>query len=119
MKILDCRVYRGPNFWSLNPVIKMKLDLQDLEEKPSNKIEGFVDRLLAMIPSLETHRCSIGKPGGLIQRMKEGTWMGHITEHIALELQCLAGTDVGYGKTLSTDDDGIYNVIYSYVEEKV
>lgn len=119
MKILDTRTYRGPNIWSLNPVIKLKLDLGELEEKPSNKIEGFVEKLLAMLPSLETHRCSIGKPGGLVLRMREGTWMGHITEHIALELQCLAGTDVGYGKTLSTDDHGIYNVIYSYVEEKV
>lgn len=119
MKILDCRVYRGPNLWSLNPVIKMKLDLEDLEEKPSSKIENFTDRLLALIPTLEAHRCSIGKPGGLIQRMREGTWMGHITEHISLELQCLAGTEVGYGKTLSTDDYGVYNVVYSYVEEKV
>lgn len=119
MKILDIRSYRGPNNWSLNPVIKMKLNIEELEEKPSNKIDGFVDRLLALIPSLDVHRCSIGKPGGLILRMREGTWMGHITEHIALELQCLAGTEVGYGKTLGTGDYGIYNVIYSYVEEEV
>lgn len=119
MKIIEFRTYRGPNLWSLNPVIKMKLDLEDLEEKPSNLIDGFVDRVLEMIPSLNEHRCSIGKPGGLVERMREGTWMGHITEHISLELQTLAGTDVGYGKTLGAGQYGVYNVIYSYIEEAV
>lgn len=119
MKILDLRTYGGPNIWSLSPVIKIKLDLEELEDRPSNKIENFVERILQLVPTLETHRCSIGEPGGLIIRMKEGTWMGHVMEHLALELQCLAGTEVGYGKTLGTDQHGIYNVIYSYVEETV
>jgi cyanophycin synthetase len=119
MKVLDIKTFGGPNIWSLSPVIKMKLDLEELEERPSNKIEGFTDRLLTLIPTLQSHRCSIGEPGGLIQRMMDGTWMGHIIEHIALELQCLSGTEVGYGKTLGTDQYGVYNVIYSYTGEKV
>jgi len=100
-------------------VIRLVLDIEDLEERPSNTIEGFTDRLIAMIPSLYEHRCSEGVPGGFITRLREGTWAGHIVEHIALELQCLVGTPVGYGKSRSTDQPGVYNVIYSYIEEKV
>lgn len=119
MKILETQVFRGPNMYSLNPVIRLVLDIEDLEERPSNLIEGFTDRLLEMIPSLYEHRCSEGVPGGFITRLREGTWAGHIVEHVALELQCLVGTPVGYGKARSTDRPGVYNVIYAYVEEKV
>jgi len=119
MKVLETQVYRGPNVFSLSPVIRMKIDLEELEEKPSNLIDGFTDRLVEMMPSLYTHRCSEGVPGGFITRLREGTWAGHIIEHIALELQCLVGTEVGYGKTRSVDRAGVYNIIFAYLEERV
>jgi cyanophycin synthetase len=119
MKVLETQVYRGPNVFSLSPVIRMKVDLEDLEEKPSNLIDGFTDRLVEMMPSLYTHRCSEGVPGGFITRLREGTWAGHIIEHIALELQCVVGTEVGYGKTRSVDGPGIYNIVFAYIEERV
>jgi cyanophycin synthetase len=119
MKVLDRQVFRGPNIYSLKPVIKLLLDIEEFEERPSNKIVGFTDRLIEMIPSLYDHRCSEGERGGFITRLREGTWMGHIIEHIALELQCIVGTEVGYGKSRSTSQPGVYNVVYSYIEEKV
>jgi cyanophycin synthetase len=119
MKILETQVFRGPNIYNLRPVIRFVLDIEDLEERPSNLIEGFTDRLVEMMPTLHTHRCSEGVEGGFIMRLRDGTWAGHIVEHIALELQTLVGTDVGYGKTRSADRAGVYNVIYSYIEEKV
>ncbi len=99
MRILETRVYRGPNPYGYRPLIRLILDLEDLEEYPTDKMPGFVDSLLALIPSLEEHGCSYGRPGGFIQRMREGTWPGHVVEHVALELQNLAGTPVTYGKT--------------------
>lgn len=119
MKVINTQVFRGPNIYSLNPVIKLLLDIEELEERPSNTIDNFTDRLVAMIPSLYDHRCSEGVPGGFIYRLREGTWMGHIVEHVSLELQCLVGTPVGYGKCRSAGQPGLYNVIYSYVEEKL
>ena len=86
---------------------------------PSNKIPGFTDALVELLPSLEDHACSLGRRGGFITRLREGTWAGHIAEHIALELQNLAGTDVRHGKTRSTGETGRYNVIYEYREEAV
>lgn len=120
MKILDTRVMRGPNLWSIrrHKLIVMRLDLEEMEEYPSNKIPGFLERMQALMPSLYEHRCSEGVPGGFYMRVQEGTWMGHIVEHIALELQTLAGMDTGFGRTRSTGEHGIYNVVYSYVEEK-
>jgi cyanophycin synthetase len=101
-------------------VIRLKLDIEELEERPSNLIDGFTDRLMEMIPSLWEHRCSEGVPGGFLSRLRDGTWMGHIVEHVALELQSLVGTEVGYGKSRSVPGEtGVYNVIYSYIEEKV
>jgi cyanophycin synthetase len=119
MKILESQVFRGPNIYSLKPVIRFVLDIEDLEEKPSNLIPGFSESLIKLIPSLEQHRCSEGVPGGFVSRLREGTWAGHIVEHIAIELQCLVGTEVGFGRCRSTGEKGIYNVIFSYLEEKV
>ena len=119
LKILETRVLRGPNYWSQKPVVKMLVDLGVLEQFPSNKISGFVEGLLEWMPSLEDHACSMNRRGGFVTRLKEGTWMGHVSEHIALELQNLAGTDVRHGKTRSTGDEGQYNVIYEYREEAV
>ena len=112
---------RGPNYWSIrrHKLIVMVLDLEEMEELPSNKIEGFPERLKAMFPSMYSHRCSEGCEGGFFMRVDEGTWMGHIIEHIALEIQTLAGMDTGFGRTRGYGEKGVYNVVFSYMEESV
>ncbi len=119
MKILKIQALRGPNIWSITrkKLIQMRLDLEDLEQKPTNKIEGFGARLEKLIPSMYEHRCSEGVAGGFFMRVKEGTWMGHVIEHIALEIQTLAGMETGFGRTRGTKSPGVYNVVFSYVEE--
>jgi cyanophycin synthetase len=121
MKILSIQALRGPNIWSVNrkKLIQMRLDLEELEQLPTNKIEGFKERLMAMFPSMQAHRCSEGCPGGFFMRVERGTWMGHVIEHIALEIQTLAGMETGFGRTRQTKTEGIYNVVFSYSEEKV
>jgi len=110
----------GPNYWSANrhKLIVMLLDLEDMEQRPTDKIPGFGERLQALMPTMYEHRCSEGVPGGFFQRVEEGTWMGHVTEHIALELQTLAGMETGFGRTRETKDKGIYHVVFSYMEAK-
>ncbi|MBT8327664.1 MAG: cyanophycin synthetase [Bacteroidia bacterium] len=121
MRIREINAMRGPNYWSVrrHKLIVMVLDLEEMEELPSNKIDGFYDRLIAMFPSMYSHRCSVGTEGGFFQRVEEGTWMGHIIEHIALELQTLAGMDVGFGRTRGYGEEGVYNVVFAYMEETV
>ena len=121
MKILDIRAMRGPNYWSIrrHKLIVMKLDIEDMEQQPTNKIPGFPERLEKMFPSLYEHRCSEDFKGGFFHRVREGTWMGHVIEHIALEIQTLAGMDCGFGRTRSTAQNGVYNVVFDYMEEKV
>ena len=121
MKILSVQALRGPNIWSVSrkKLIQMRLDLEELEEFPTNKIKGFRERLEAMFPSMIEHRCSEEVRGGFFQRIERGTWMGHVIEHIALETQSLAGMETGYGRTRETKTPGVYNVVFSYVEEKV
>ena len=121
MKIEKIQVLKGPNIWSTyrKKLIQMRLDLEDLEERPTNTISGFYERLETLIPSLYTHRCSPGVPGGFFERVKEGTWMGHVIEHIALEIQTLAGMNTGYGRTRETHTKGVYHVVFIYEEEKV
>jgi cyanophycin synthetase len=120
MKILGIQVLRGPNIWSINrkKLIQMRLDLEDLEKRPTNVIDGFRERIEQLIPTLHSHRCSKGVAGGFLTRIEEGTWMGHVIEHIALEIQTLAGMDTGFGRTRQTKTEGIYNVVFSYLEEK-
>ncbi len=119
MKILEIKVLKGPNYWSVrrNKLIQMKLDLEEMEQKPTNVIAGFKDRLEKMFPSMFSHRCSVGEPGGFFQRVEEGTWMGHVIELVALEMQTLAGMDTGFGRTRGTGKDGEYYVVFSYMEE--
>ncbi|HEX4875438.1 MAG TPA: cyanophycin synthetase [Chitinophagaceae bacterium] len=121
MKILEIKVLKGPNYWSVRrtKLIQMKLDLEEKENMPTNKIPGFRERLEKLLPSLYEHRCSVGKPGGFFQRVDEGTWMGHVVEHIALEIQTLAGMDTGFGRTRTPEGEkeGIYYVVFSYMEE--
>jgi len=121
MKIIEIKTLRGPNYWSnyRKKLIVLKLDLENLEESPTNKIEGFSDRLEKLIPSMHKHRCSKDYAGGFFERVKEGTWMGHVIEHIALEIQTMAGMDCGFGRTRGTGKKGIYNVVFSYMEENV
>lgn len=121
MKILDIRVMRGPNYWSIrrHKLVVMKLDIEGLEDLPTNKINGFAERMEQMFPSMYAHECSEGHAGGFFKRVREGTWMGHVVEHIALEIQTLAGMDVGFGRTRSTGQHGVYNVVFNYMEEKV
>ena len=121
MKILKIQALRGPNLWSIRrtKLIQMRLDLEELEERPTDKIEGFRERIEALLPTLIEHRCSEGCYGGFFQRVDRGTWMGHVIEHIALEIQTLAGMDVGFGRTRETKTAGVYNVVFNYLEEKV
>jgi cyanophycin synthetase len=116
LRILDSRIYRGPNIWARVPVILLKIDIGELEDRPSNMIEGFNDELIGLMPSLYDHYCSLGRPGGFLERLREGTWMGHVLEHVALELQTLAGSEGTRGLTRSTDDRGVYNVVYQYAQ---
>ncbi len=119
LRILETRVYRGPNYWSYGPTIKLVVDLGVLEQFPSNTIPGFVDALLELVPGVALHSCSTGRTGGFEKRLREGTWAGHIAEHVALQLQRDAGTEVGRGKTRGTGEPGRYHVVYSYAEESV
>ena len=119
MKIKEIKVLRGPNYWSIrrNKLIQLKLDLEEMEQKPTNLIPGFLERLSALLPSMYSHRCSEEKAGGFFYRVEEGTWMGHVIEHIAIEIQTLAGMDTGFGRTRGTGNAGEYYVVFSYMEE--
>ncbi|MGC1307878.1 MAG: cyanophycin synthetase [Phormidesmis sp.] len=120
MKILKTLTLRGPNYWSIGytKLIVARLDLEDLAERPSDTIPGFYEGLAAALPSLVEHFCSPGCRGGFLSRVQEGTMMGHIIEHIALELQSLAGMDVGFGRTRETAEEGVYQVVFEYENEK-
>lgn len=121
MRILELKAMRGPNYWSIrrHKLIVMRLDIEELEERPTDKIPGFFERMRDLIPTLYTHRCSEEHEGGFFERVQRGTWMGHVIEHIALEIQTLAGMDTGFGRTRTTGEYGIYNVVFSYMEEAV
>jgi cyanophycin synthetase len=121
MKIREINAMRGPNYWSIrrHKLIVMVLDLEEMEAFPTNKISGFSERLEKLLPELYTHRCSEGCPGGFFMRVKEGTWMGHVAEHIALEIQTMAGMDTGFGRTRGYGEQGVYHVVFSYTEEEV
>jgi cyanophycin synthetase len=119
LRIVETQVFRGPSYWSYEPCIRLLVDLGSLEEWPTNRIPGFVDGLLAMLPGVGEHTCSLGKRGGFRERLVEGTWVGHVAEHIALELQRESGAHVYRGKTRGAGETGRYHVIYGYWEERV
>ncbi|KFN44591.1 cyanophycin synthetase [Arenimonas oryziterrae] len=120
MRILDRSVFVGPSLYAHFPVIRLELDLGVLEAWPTAKLgPAFIDGLLAALPGLAEHGCSYGEPGGFVRRMREdeGTWLGHVLEHVAIELQNVAGEQVTFGKTRSAGRDGVYSVVYEYVQK--
>ena len=119
MEIRQTRVYRGPSTWARVPVIDLLLDLGEFEHHPSNVIPDFNARLVAAVPTLASHGCSFGQPGGFLRRLETGTWLGHVVEHVALELQILAGNQVARGKTRAAGETGVYHVVYQYRHEDV
>jgi len=122
MKIIETSVFRGPNIYALFPVIRHVVDLGVLEDWPSAKLGGgFIDGLLEALPGLHEHGCSYREPGGFVRRLREdgGTWLGHVWEHMAIELQNVAGAEVTFGKTRGAGAPGVYNMIYEYEQEDV
>ncbi len=111
IEFLNVLHLRGPNIWTYRSVLEAWVDIHDLEDCPSNVIPGFYERLTAMLPSLVEHRCSIGERGGFLKRLRDGTWPGHILEHVTLELQNLAGMTGGFGKARETSIRGVYKVV--------
>ncbi|MDB9311733.1 cyanophycin synthetase [Spirulina sp. CS-785/01] len=120
MKILKTSTLRGPNYWSIryHKLIAMRLDLEDLDERYSNEIPGFYEGLTKVLPTLVEHYCSRGYRGGFLERVQEGTLMGHIVEHVALELQDLVGIHVGFGRTRETSERGVFSVVFEYTDEQ-
>ncbi len=122
MEILDRSVYVGPSHYAHFPVIRLELDLGALEHWPTRKLgDAFIDALLEALPGLREHGCSYGEPGGFVRRMTEddGTWLGHVLEHVAIELQNVAGVKVTFGKTRETSRPGVYDVVFEYEQEDV
>ena len=117
MEILSLKALRGPNQWASFPCLEAWVDLGHLEDFPSHTLPGFNDRIMAWLPTMIEHRCSIGERGGFFERLRTGTWMGHVLEHVTLELQTLAGTPVGYGRAREANTRGVYKVVIEYKEE--
>ena len=119
ISIREQRVYRGPNYYAYEPAVHLVVDIGGLEDAPTDTLPGFTESLVALLPGLRDHQCSRGRDGGFVERLEEGTWAGHVTEHVALELQRTAGHEITRGKTRSTGERGVYNVIYGYLDETV
>src|SRR4051812_40216093 len=120
LAILETRVYRGPNIWSYERAIHLVVDLGSLEDWPTDRLPGFTDRLLELLPRLHDHTCSRGHKGGFVERLREGTWLGHVAEHVALQLQQEVGHALRRGKTRQVKGEpGRYNVIFGYSDENV
>ncbi|HEX8419228.1 MAG TPA: cyanophycin synthetase [Sphingomonas sp.] len=120
LRVTERSIYRGPNLFGARPMIRVQIDLGALEESPSDRLPGFVDRLLTILPGLAAHGCSIRQAGGFERRLRQGTWLGHVIEHVALELQNLGGHAVTRGKTRSVRGrPGVYNILYAYLDEAV
>ena len=119
IQLLRVNYLRGPNIWTYRPVLEVWLDLGALEDFPSNKIDGFTDRLTTLLPALIEHHCGVGERGGFIQRLTEGTWAGHVLEHVVIELLNLAGMPTGFGQTRSTSKHGVYRMVFRARDEQV
>lgn len=119
IEIINVIILRGPNIWTYRPVLEAWVDIGALEDCPSNTIPGFYERLSTWLPGLIEHRCGIGERGGFLQRLRDGTWPGHILEHVMIELQNLAGMQTGFGKARSTSTRGLYKVVVRTRDERV
>jgi cyanophycin synthetase len=119
IQLLRINYLRGPNIWTYRPCLEVWLDLGPLEDHPSNTLPGFNDRLTAWLPALIEHHCGVGERGGFLQRLQEGTWCGHVLEHIVIELLNLAGMPTGFGQTRSTSKHGVYRMVFRARDERV
>ena len=117
--LLRINYLRGPNIWTYRPVLEVWLDLGDLEDFPSNLLPGFNDRLTGLLPALLEHHCGVGERGGFLQRLNEGTWTGHVLEHVVIELLNLADMPTGFGQTRSTSRRGVYRMVFRARDEQV
>jgi cyanophycin synthetase len=118
IQIREIRALRGPNLFAYMPVLKIVMEIGHYDEMPSSDFPGFTERLVEWLPGIEKHECSVGKPGGFIERLRRGTYLPHISEHITLELQTMMGFNVGFGRARGTGERGVYNVIIEYREEE-
>ncbi|MDA7416799.1 cyanophycin synthetase [Xenophilus arseniciresistens] len=119
IRLMRSRYLRGPNIWTYRPVLEVWLDLGALEDYPSNLVPGFPERLTRLLPALIEHHCGVGERGGFIQRLEEGTWAGHVLEHVVIELLNLAGMPTGFGQTRSTSQHGQYRMVFRARDEQV
>src|SRR5258708_2770336 len=119
MEIRKLQSLRGPNIWANFPVLEAWVDLGPLRDRASDELPGFNDRLKAWLPTMIEHRCSIGERGGFFERLRRGTYLAHILEHVVLELQALAGSDCGFGRTRESNEDGVYKVAIEYDDESL
>ncbi|RYE84065.1 MAG: cyanophycin synthetase, partial [Myxococcales bacterium] len=117
MRIIHLRTLQGPNVFADWPMLRLRVDLEDMNETSSADVPGFVDRLLALLPGLVDHHCSRGHHGGFVERLREGTYWGHIIEHVALELSVPAGIGVTHGKTVYGGEPGVYDVMVEFENE--
>jgi cyanophycin synthetase len=119
IRLLRINYLRGPNLWTYRPVLEVWMDLGELEDWPSHQLPGFNDRLTALLPALIEHHCGVGERGGFLQRLQEGTWAGHVLEHVVIELLNLAGMATGFGQTRSTSQRGVYRMVFRARDEQV
>ncbi|HBW60826.1 cyanophycin synthetase family protein [Comamonas kerstersii] len=119
IQLLRTTYLRGPSVWTYRPVLEVWLDLGELEDYPSNKIDGFTERLTAWLPGLVEHHCGVGHRGGFIERLQEGTWCGHVMEHTIIELLNMAGMPAEFGQTRSVSQRGVYRMVFRCPEESV
>jgi len=119
MEILKVLALRGPNIWANFPVLEAWVDLGELRDSPSDQLPGFNERLMAWLPTMIEHRCSVGTRGGFFERLRRGTYQAHILEHVTIELQTLAGTEVGFGRARETAKEGTYKVVVEFEDESV
>mgnify|MGYP001073110712 FL=1 len=119
IQLLRINYLRGPNIWTYRPALEVWLDLGALEDHPSHLLPGFNERLTAWLPALVEHHCGVGERGGFLQRLHEGTWCGHVLEHIVIELLNLSGMPTGFGQTRSTSQRGVYRMVFRARDERV
>jgi len=119
IRLLRITYLRGPNVWTYRPALETWLDLGELENYPSSTLPGFTERLVALMPALIEHHCGVGERGGFLERLKAGTWAGHVLEHVVIELLNLAGMPTGFGQTRSTSTDGVYRMVFRARDEHV